>query len=220
MLNRIFLAALLAVSLSACEKKSEEGGSTTTASPTKKKGPAQAPAQKTRLVKAVKVKGPAESQPMKKVAGSQPMKKAVAGSQPMKAAGSQPASRAAAAPSAGPPGAVEGQIQLSKDLAKGVKEGSMIFIIARRDVGPDKRGMLIAAQKRPIKAADFPLKYKLTQRDVMMQGSVLNGKVRIEARIDQDGDAISKTPGDITGKAHDVVSVGQTGIDFKLDTKL
>ena len=54
-----------------------------------------------------------------------------------------------------------------------------------------------------------------------MQGTVLAGTVRVSARIDQDGDAISKQSGDIVGvssaKAH---KVGAKGIDFGLDKTL
>ncbi len=58
--------------------------------------------------------------------------------------------------------------------------------------------MLVAAKKIPVSgAAMFPFEFEVTDQDVMMGGSGLGGAVRVEARIDQDGDAMSKQPGDV-----------------------
>ena len=81
--------------------------------------------------------------------------------------------------------------------------------------------MLLAAKKIPVTGgAIFPFAYTVTPQDVMMAGTILNGNVRVEARIDQDGDAISKQPGDITGAMKGAQKVGAKGIDFALDKTL
>ena len=54
----------------------------------------------------------------------------------------------------------------------------------------------------------------------MMQGTSLAGPVRVEARIDQDGDAISKQPGDIVGALAKGAQVGDENLDFALDNTL
>ena len=78
--------------------------------------------------------------------------------------------------------------------------------------------MILAAKKINVTGAQlFPLKYVLTPRDVMMQGTVLAGHVRLYARLDQDGDAMSKQPGDVTGFAEGVKTVGDKSVDFMLD---
>ena len=106
-------------------------------------------------------------------------------------------------------------------MAEKVKAGSTLFIIVRRDAGEGKKGMMLAAKKIPVTgAAMFPLSYTVTPKDVMMAGTILNGPVRVSARIDQDGDAISKQPGDVTGKAKAVIKVGDKAAHFTLDSAL
>jgi hypothetical protein len=83
-----------------------------------------------------------------------------------------------------------------------------------------QRGTLLAAKKVPITGPEmFPYVYEVSSADVMMQGSVLAGKVRVEARADSDGDALSKLAGDLTGGPR-ATEVGQEGVDFVLDAVL
>lgn len=235
---RLSMMLFAALALCACGNKdaAPEGKA-----PAVKKGPSAAPAQKAKMVKKAKPKvaaGPAGSQPVKP-AGSQPVK--AAGSQPAKAAGSQPANPhkagsqpakagsqpahagsqpGGAAGTAQVSGALAGTIQLADNLKGDVKAGAVIFIIVRRDEGEGKRGMMIAAKKLPVPDAKiFPLKYIVTGRDVMMAGTKLFGPVRVEARIDHDGDALSKNPGDIVGGPI-AVPTGAKNADFTLSQKL
>ena len=67
---------------------------------------------------------------------------------------------------------------------------------------------------------DFPLRYTLTGRHVMTPGTVLSGSVRVSARVDQDGDALSKQPGDLTGAHPKAVRVSGDPIHFTLDTAI
>ena len=53
-----------------------------------------------------------------------------------------------------------------------------------------------------------------------MAGTPLAGSVRVSARVDQDGDAISKQPGDLIGKVKAAVKVGAKKVDFSLDSAL
>jgi hypothetical protein len=81
--------------------------------------------------------------------------------------------------------------------------------------------MLLAAKKIPVTGAKmFPYAYTVTPKDVMMAGTILSGAIRVEARIDQDGDAISKQPGDVAGARAEVSKVGDKGVDFVLDKAL
>jgi hypothetical protein len=115
-------------------------------------------------------------------------------------------------------GSISGTITLAPGLEKSVKAGQTLFISARRDAGDGKRGMMLAAKKVVLKGPQaFPLKYTMTGRDVMMQGTILAGQVRVHARIDQDGDAISKQPGDVTGQIPSARKVGDTKADLILD---
>ncbi|MGK0360503.1 MAG: hypothetical protein ACI9U2_002816 [Bradymonadia bacterium] len=221
---RFVMMMLAALALTACGNKDKASAE---AKPVVKSGPAAAPAQKATMVKKA-TPGQAMPKPtggepaMPKPAGSQPAAVAQpAGSQPAKAphAGSQPAA-AAAGGTAEVSGALAGTIALSAALKSDVKPGSVLFIIVRRDEGEGKRGMMIAAKKLPVPNADiFPLKYIVTGRDVMMAGTKLFGPVKVEARIDNDGDALSKNPGDITGGPIGV-KTGAKDANFELKQKL
>jgi hypothetical protein len=117
-------------------------------------------------------------------------------------------------------GTVRGTIELGSGLADKIKPGSVLFIIVRRDAGEGAKGMLLASQKLPASAGLFPLKYVVSAKDVMMQGTQLSGAVRVDARIDGDGDAISKAEGDIVGAHSKVVNVGTHDVNFTLDQTL
>lgn len=177
-----------------------------------------------KISKATPQKVTVEAQP-KKVATSQPVKatrpgKLPPGHPPMnkgtatKGATSRPAaSRPASAPVAqqiGPPGIIKGRVEISEALRGKVKAGTTLFISVRRFEGEGKRGMIMAAKKLPVGGASlFPLDFTISQRDVMMGGTKLNGAVTLAARIDQDGDAISKQAGDIEGAHEGSIVVGK-----------
>jgi hypothetical protein len=124
-------------------------------------------------------------------------------------------------PAMPPGGDITGTLKLDPKLKADVKAGAVLFLVARRDAGGQGKGMLLAAKKVPIGGADmFPFKYRIGQKDVMMQGTDFNGAIRISARVDGDGDALSKNPGDITGKNSSAVPTGTAAVNFTLDTKL
>ena len=53
----------------------------------------------------------------------------------------------------------------------------------------------------------------------MVSGTKLHGKVVVTARVDKDGDAISKNPGDVTGVSR-AVDVPAAKVVVTLDTVL
>jgi len=79
------------------------------------------------------------------------------------------------------------------DLPKGVTvpEGAVLFVIVREaglETGPP------AAVKR-VPARNFPITVTLTDKD-SMAGEGIPGLVRIDARVDRDGDPLTKNPQD------------------------
>ena len=120
-----------------------------------------------------------------------------------------------------PGGDVRGTVRLDAKLKGDLKVGAALFLVARRATGGKGMGMLLAAKKVMVTGpAMFPLSYTLTQADVMMQGTQLNGVVEVTARVDNDGDALSKNPGDLTGAHGKAVPGGSKKVDLTLDTKL
>jgi hypothetical protein len=217
-----------------------QGQAASPASPANK-GPSPAPLQTAKLINAdgTPSKPAATSQPTSQPmahggglppghppAGGMPPGHPPAGELPPghpPAGGLPPGHPPTEAPPLGDPigdGTVQGTIELGSGLEAKIKPGSVLFIIVRRDAGEGAKGMLIASQKLPVGPGMFPLRYTITRKDVMMQGTQLAGPVRVDARIDGDGDALSKDPGDIVGAAKGAVSVGTHGVDFTLDQVL
>ena len=127
-------------------------------------------------------------------------------------------------PSSQPQGATAGKlrgiINLAPELQEKVPNGAVLFIIVRRDAGPGQRGTLIAATKSDqVNAGTFPFPFVVTQADTMM-GAPLAGKVRISARIDADGDALSKSPGDLIGEASEAAEVNGAPVRFTISRSL
>ena len=114
---------------------------------------------------------------------------------------------------------IYGQLELDPTLTGKIKEGSVLFVIVRRHV-EGGAGMLIAATKLSnVSQSTFPMPFVVKQQDAMM-GAPLVGNVTVSARIDQDGDAISKQPGDLVGEAAGVVVVGKNPVKFSINKSL
>ncbi len=118
-------------------------------------------------------------------------------------------------------GSIKGTITLDPSRVADVKGGTTLFIIVRRDAGEGQKGMLMASKKVEISGTNqFPLPYEIGPENVMMGNTTLDGVVRVEARIDQDGDAISKQPGDVIGAHAGAVPVGTSAVDLNLADKI
>lgn len=146
-------------------------------------------------------------------------------SRPSSMPAAKPASMPAGHPSSQPQQAIAaanyvyGEISLDPTLVGSVKQGSVLFVVVRRHVEGGK-GMLIAATKQAnITKDSFPVKYVVKQQDAMM-GAPLVGKVTVSARIDQDGDAISKQPGDLITEPSAPVMVGENPVKLTITKAL
>ena len=85
---------------------------------------------------------------------------------------------------------VAGVIELDPTLAGQIPAGAVLFLIAR-EPGMD-RGPPIAVRR--LVADRFPMRFELSARD-SMAGEALFGNLRIEARIDTDGNAMTRDAG-------------------------
>lgn len=134
----------------------------------------------------------------------------------------------AAAHGGPPPGApagaqlaIAGTVNLAPGLATSVKPGSILYISVRQDAAAGVKGKLLAARRVPVTGAEmFPLAYQMTAADLMSPGADVSGALRVEARVDQDGDAMSRTPGDLAGRTPDVVKSGPDKVDVILSEKI
>ena len=112
-------------------------------------------------------------------------------------------------------GEVKGRIEVAPAVADKIEPGDAIYVIARNAAtGTAVAVVRLAAPEK------FPLPFTLSGSHTMQPGSGLFGKVRLQARVDKDGDAMSKNPGDVVGEVGDLVEVPASGVVLELDTVL
>ena len=123
-----------------------------------------------------------------------------------------------AAPAAGVRGGagapIRGRIELAPELRDAAPAGAVLFVIARREGG----GPPLAVRR--IDAPRLPLDFELTPADRMIQALPWGGPLRITARLDRDGNATSRQPGDLQGRAPEPVSPGAEGVRVVLDERI
>ena len=118
----------------------------------------------------------------------------------------------AAAGGSGAP--VAGTVVLAPEFAGRTAADAVLFIIARRGAGPP-----LAVKRVP--APHFPFEFSIGPEDRMIQAMPFAGPVELTARIDGDGNATSRSPGDVTGSAQGgPVEPGATGVVIVLDTPI
>ena len=125
------------------------------------------------------------------------------------------ADAATSAPLAAAPGAsgapIRGTVRIAAELASQVPQGSVLFVIARRgESGPP------LAVKR-IESPRFPLDFELGPADRMIQSMAFTGPLSVSVRVDADGNAMSRSPGDLFGAAAAPVDPGATQVDLLID---
>jgi tetratricopeptide (TPR) repeat protein len=128
--------------------------------------------------------------------------------------GDTPGSGGAKAPAASRDAVISGKITLPDDLKSQLDPNAALFIIARPASGA--AGPPLAVKK--IDKPRFPLAYSLGQENVMMQGTQLSGKITLSARLDKDGNAMTREAGNITGEyRNNPVDIGSQNVDIALD---
>lgn len=93
---------------------------------------------------------------------------------------------------------VKGEIKIHAKAKPRVTAGGTIFVIVKK-AGPDGApfGPPLAVDK--LTWQKEPLPFEMTEAQAMIAGTELTGDVVVTARYDQDGDAMSKQPGDVVG---------------------
>ena len=62
----------------------------------------------------------------------------------------------------------------------------------------------------------FPLAFRIGPGDVMIQGREFAGPITLTARLDRDGNPLTREPGDLTGAAAGPVAPGTAGVAISL----
>ena len=127
------------------------------------------------------------------------------------------------APATGPPpaavtratsAAIEGTLELSPDLAGRVPPGAVLFVIARTA----QRGPPLAVVR--VTDPTFPLQFSIGPGDRMIQSMPFAGEILLSARVDADGDAMTKSPGDLRGASDIPNAPGDRGVALLIDEVL
>lgn len=111
---------------------------------------------------------------------------------------------------------IKGVLKIHAKAKDRVKAGGAVFLIVKK-AGPDgvPSGPPLAVDK--VLYQDN-LAFELTEANAMVAGTELVGDVVVTARFDQDSDALSKQPGDVTGQVR--VKVPAENLVLTLDTVL
>jgi cytochrome c-type biogenesis protein CcmH len=109
---------------------------------------------------------------------------------------------------------IRGSVALAPALASRVPPGAVLFVIARTAAsGPP------LAVKR-IESPHFPVEFSLGPGDRMIRALPFAGAIALSARLDGDGNAASRNPGDLQGTAPGTHAPGDDGVEIVLDQVL
>ncbi|MGE0868383.1 MAG: hypothetical protein AB7P03_07475 [Kofleriaceae bacterium] len=112
---------------------------------------------------------------------------------------------------------IRGTIKLDAKAKGKVKPGTAVFLVAKRaDASGAPSGPPLAVSRLTWDNKD--LVFELTEADAMIQGTEFSGDVIVTARYDQDSEARTKEPGDITGEVR--VKVPAANVKIVLNTIL
>lgn len=113
-----------------------------------------------------------------------------------------------------PSGNISGKVLASEAMADKVAAGDVIYVMARNAA----TGTLLAVTR--VEVGELPVSFTLSGGGAMHGGASLAGKVRVEARVDKDGDAMTKNPGDVVGEVNGLVNVPSEDVVLTLTKTL
>jgi hypothetical protein len=112
---------------------------------------------------------------------------------------------------------VTGQLKINPKAKDRVKPGTAVFLVIKRaDASGQPTGTPLAVDKVTWEKDGQP--FELTEKQAMIAGTQITGDVVVIAHYDQDGDAISKQPGDVMGQIK--VTIPADGVNLVLDDVL
>ena len=109
---------------------------------------------------------------------------------------------------------ISGTLQLGSGMEEKVRPGAVLFLIARKsEAGPPLAVVRIRNPK-------FPLDFEIGPDDRMIPSIPFAGPLRLTARIDGDGNAMTRDPGDLTGAAAGTYDPGARGVQVLIEQVL
>jgi hypothetical protein len=114
---------------------------------------------------------------------------------------------------------LSGVIKLDAKVKDKVQAGDTIFVVARKFDPKAMPGTGTPLAVKKLIVAGWPLAFTLDSRDAMIVGTKIEGQVYVTARVDKDGDAMTKNPGDVAGQSKPFQPPSKTVV-VPLDTAL
>ena len=105
---------------------------------------------------------------------------------------------------------ISGEVRLASGDAPA---GATLFIIARKSGVTG--GPPLAVQRVP--APSFPFAFELSQANVMIPSLRFDGEMDVTARLDRDGNAMTRDPADLEGRADGAHTPGDAGVVITLE---
>jgi hypothetical protein len=125
---------------------------------------------------------------------------------------------AAGAPPAAPTGvasaAIEGTLELAPDLVGRVPPGAVLYLIAKTAQGGPPLAVVRVADP------SFPMRFSIGPDDRMSQSMPFAGELLISVRVDADGNAMTRNPGDLQGTSGTPNLPGDHGVTLLIDEVL
>lgn len=128
--------------------------------------------------------------------------------------GAPPVRRQAASSAAA--GAISGTISVAPEVQGSQPAQGLLFVIAR--AAGVRAGPPMAVLRIP--NPSFPLEFEIGPENVMIPSMRFEGEIDITARLDGDGNAMTRQPGDLSGSSVKPHGPGTTGVRIALDQKL
>ncbi|MFI5316124.1 MAG: hypothetical protein ACHQ6T_10495, partial [Myxococcota bacterium] len=93
----------------------------------------------------------------------------------------------------------------------GSTSGAALFLIAR---APGTAGPPLAVKRLPV--GPFPMAFEIGPEDEMIKGRPWVGPIALNARVDRDGDPLTREDSDTSAELASPVQPGATGVELRL----
>jgi hypothetical protein len=110
---------------------------------------------------------------------------------------------------------IVGVIDLAPEVAAGRPDGGVLFVIARPQGA--RGGPPLAVLRIP--NPEFPLEFSIGPENVMIPSMRFAGVISLSARLDEDGNAMTRGAGDISSTVQESLSPGATGVEILLSQR-
>jgi len=111
---------------------------------------------------------------------------------------------------------ISGSVTLAPDLRGAVPAHAVLFVVAR--AAGVQAGPPLAVLRIP--NPSFPMAFEIGPNNVMIPSMRFQGPIDLTARVDGDGNAMTRLPGDLSGKADQTHEPGSSAVRLVLDQKL